>query len=411
MNFEAITFILLLFFALCRPTDSSATKIWKIQSIDTVKYSRDLARDKLFDQDFQVEIDTQIKNIATAGATHVAIGTPYDEEFLPYLKRWVTAARKYNLKVWFKGNWSGWENWFDYPPISPEDHINKTRDFILLNSYLFENGDIFSSCPECENGVIGDPRTGKVNEFRRFLVDEANASNKAFKSIDKQVASNYFPLNGDVAMLVMDENTTANLGGVVVVDHYAADVDNLKSYLLQLIKQSKGEIVIGEFGAPIDDIHGNFDEQMQSEWIKNAFDVIYKIPKVVGINYWTNMDSSTSLWNKNNSPKLALSVLESAYKPKVAKIILIDNKNKYIKNALVLYSNGFVVSNSDGEIKIPYLNESEIIRVSKDGYYERIITVHSINKDNRIVLSKKPSVFSLKFYELISRIMSSRMFR
>jgi hypothetical protein len=74
-----------------------------------MKYSRDLAREKLGNPSFDKVIDDQISRIAGTGATHVALGVPYDPEFLPIMRRWVTAIRKYNLKVWFRGNLSGWE--------------------------------------------------------------------------------------------------------------------------------------------------------------------------------------------------------------------------------------------------------------------------------------------------------------
>lgn len=75
--------------------------LWEVRSIDTVKYSRDLASEKLEDPSFDEVIDLQVKNIAQTGATHVAIGTPYDPKFLPFLRKWVSAARKNRLNVWF----------------------------------------------------------------------------------------------------------------------------------------------------------------------------------------------------------------------------------------------------------------------------------------------------------------------
>ena len=121
---------------------------WEIQSIDTVKYSRDVAREKAKDFSYDEIIDNQVRLIAETGATHVAIGTPYDSEFVPFLSRWVKAARKYNLNVWFRGNLSGWEGWFGYKKITRAEHIQKIREFILGNGGLFAEGDIFSSCPE-----------------------------------------------------------------------------------------------------------------------------------------------------------------------------------------------------------------------------------------------------------------------
>src|SRR3990167_5091604 len=194
---------------------------WQVQSVDTMKYSRDLAREKLHDPAFTGLIDSQVRDIDSTGAIHVAIATPYDDEFLPVLKLWVTAARKYRLGVWFRGNFSGWEGWFEYPKISRDQHLAMTENFILSHPDLFRDGDIFSPCPECENGGPGDPRH-----------------------------------NGDVARLVMDRPTTAALDGIVVVDHYVADPQKLVSDLVSLADSSGGQVVLGEFGVPIPGIHG-----------------------------------------------------------------------------------------------------------------------------------------------------------
>src|SRR5581483_10587790 len=134
------------------------------------------------------------------------------------------AARHHNLHVWFRGNFSGWEGWFNYPSINRATHQEKIAGFITAHPDLFADGDIFTACPECENGGPGDPRqTGDVAGFRQFLIDEYRATQEAFASINKKVQSNYDSMNYDVAMLVMDKETTAALGGIVVIDHYIAD--------------------------------------------------------------------------------------------------------------------------------------------------------------------------------------------
>src|SRR3989339_521194 len=106
-------------------------KFWRIQAVDTMKYSRDMARAKLNDSKFDITIDQQIHAIADTGANYVAIATPYDEEFVPILRRWVASARRYGLSVWFRGNFSGWEGWFEYPRINQIQHLRATRAFIL----------------------------------------------------------------------------------------------------------------------------------------------------------------------------------------------------------------------------------------------------------------------------------------
>lgn len=291
-----------------------STTIWSFQSIDTMKFSRDLSQQKLHDPSFDSVIDAQVKNIAATGATHVAIDTPYDEEFFPILKRWVIAARKYNLKIWFRGNWSGWEGWFNYPKIDRQTHIANTREFILRHRDIFQDGDIFTACPECENGGPGDPRqTGDLLGHRQFLIDEYAVTKAAFKQIGKNVASNYDSMNGDVASAVMDKATTKALDGIVTIDHYVATPEQLVSKVNQIAQATGGKVVLGEFGAPIPDINGEMTEDQQAAWISQTLKLLEKSPEVIGMNYWTNIGSTTSLWNDNGSEKKAVSAIKNFY--------------------------------------------------------------------------------------------------
>lgn len=286
----------------------------KIKSIDTMKYSRDIAREKLNDPSFDVVLEKQVSDIAQTGATHVAIGTPYDKEFVPFLKRWVGAARKNHLKVWFRGNLSGWEQWFNYPAIDRQMHIKNTKEFILGNPDLFEDGDIFTSCSECENGGSGDPRkTGDAQGFRNFLIEEYNSNREAFLKINKKVSTGYFSMNYDVAKLVMDQKTTRALGGIVVIDHYIASPPQLAVDAVSLTQSSGGKIVFGEFGAPIEDITGKMTEDEQANWIGRALNNINNITAIIGVNYWVNTGGSTEIWDENGKPKKAVEVIKNFY--------------------------------------------------------------------------------------------------
>lgn len=287
---------------------------WEIQSIDTMKSSRDSAREKLHDPLFDTVIDTQMKNIAATGANYVAIGTPYDEEFYPFLTRWVQSARKYNLRVWFRGNFSGWEGWFGYPRISREMHIEKTKAFIVNNKDLFEDGDIFTSCPECENGIpISYSDTGSLHAHREFLLREYNMVKSLFSQIGKDVKANYYSMNGDVAKAIMDKPTTAAFDGVVVIDHYVETPSQLAHDVRFLAAQSGGSIILGEFGAPIPDIHGTISEEEQAAWIDEALQELKGIPEVKGINYWVNHGGTTEIWRSTGQPKSAVAVLTKYY--------------------------------------------------------------------------------------------------
>ena len=291
------------------------TLSWGFQSIDTMKYSRDLSREKLNDPTFDLIIDRQIKQIADTGVTHVAIATPYDEEFLPILKRWTKYARQYDLKIWFRGNFSGWEEWFGHKKITRADHLQMTEEFILKNGEIFEDGDIFTACPECENGGPGDPRfNGDAQGHRKFLTDGYELTKRAFVEIGKNVKSNYNSMNGDVAMLIMDRATTTKLDGVVVVDHYVRDPEDLVSDIDKYAKMSGGKVVLGEFGAPIPDLHGEMSEVEQAEWLETTMNLLSRSENVIGMNYWVNVGGSTQLWDGAGNERAAVNILQKYYK-------------------------------------------------------------------------------------------------
>lgn len=296
------------------PPPPKPQPLWAIRSVDTVKTSRDLSREKLNDPIFIATVDQQVKNIKQIGATHIAIATPYDEEFKPFLKMWVASARVNNLHVWFRGNFSGWERWFEYQPIDRVTHLAKVEQFILENPEVFEDGDIFTPCPECENGGPGDPRSNKdVLGHRKFLIDEYHKSLESFSKINKKVDSGFFSMNYDVANLIMDQQTTQALGGWVVIDHYVASPKKLSQDAAALAQKSGGKIILGEYGAPINDITGQMNEQEQAQWIEQALTFLSENKTVVGVNYWVNVGGSTGIWDKEGNPKKAVDIIRKFY--------------------------------------------------------------------------------------------------
>lgn len=379
---------------------------WEVQSIDTMKYSRDLAREKLNDETFNQVIEEQIKKISQTGATHVAIATPYDYEFLPFLWRWVSTARKYNLNVWFRGNWAGWEKWFDYSKIAREEHLQKTEQFILQNKGLFKDNDIFTPCPECENGGPGDPRRTKdINGHRNFLIQEYEITNKAFKKIGKKVRSNFNSMNGDVVKLIMDKKTTEAMDGIIVIDHYVNSVETLVKDIKDLIKQSNGKVVLGEFGAPITDIHDNMSEQDQAEWINKALNELSEIPEFIGLNYWVNLGSSTQLWNKDGSPRQAVSVIYSFYTPSVFSGVVKDQLGKPIAQANIYTSRKNTVTNKQGEFQLSYQSLPLHLTVSRNGFLKQEFNFSEASSVFEVNLIKKREGFFFKIRKFINQLL------
>ena len=295
-------------------THTLPQKRWQIQSIDTMKYSRDMARQGLNNPSYTAQVQKQVAQIAATGANYIAIDTPYDGEFLPILKLWVNAARQNGLHVWFRGNWSGWEGWFNYSSMTETQHITKTKQFILNNKELFHDGDIFTACPECENGLKLDPgNPQQVASFRQFLISENTMEKQVFATIGKNVSVGYVSMNADVARAVMDRPTTQQLGGVVVIDHYVQTPQELAEGVAEIAQQSGGKVMLGEFGVPIPDIQGVMTDEQQKDWIENALQLLSVDKDLIGVNYWVNEGGSTALWNSNNTPKPAVSVIKSFY--------------------------------------------------------------------------------------------------
>ena len=362
--------------------------LWKVQAIDTVKYSRDLAREKQSDTSFDGVIESQVHSIAELGATHVSIGTPYDEEFIPYLRRWVYASRKNNLKVWFRGNLSGWEGWFDYGPITRQEHKDKIKNFILRNTDLFEDGDIFTTCTECENGVVGDPRQTKdVYGFRRFLIEEYMLAKESFRIIDKEVSANYFSMNADVARIVMDKETTKKLDGIVVIDHYVASPEKLDNDIREISQKSGGKVVLGEFGAPIPDIHGKMSEDEQVEWISDVMLRISENKNLLGVNYWTSFGASTQIWDENGNVRKFGDVLKKYYQPKIFKGIIKNEIGYPLKGVAISTDERSTHTNEEGTFSLPYIEDDLLVKIWVSGYKEDKYLI--VDKQDVVILLKK----------------------
>lgn len=391
---KTLIWLILICWWLSKATTVSAAAWWDFQSIDTMKYSRDPSRQFLSDPaELKRVSDQQVKLIAETGATHVAIATPYDEEFLPVLKTWVQMARKYNLKVWFRGNWSGWEGWFEYSGISREEHLAKTAAFIKRHPELFVDGDMFSPCPECENGGPGDPRmNGDAQGYRQFLIDQNRVATNAFKQLGKNVKVNLFSMNGDVAELIMDAPTTKQLGGIVTVDHYVKTPAQMADDVQDYARRSQGQVVLGEFGAPIPDIHGEMTPDEQARWLDETLSKLIDVPELVGLNYWVNVGGSTQLWSDAGEPTPAVAILKKYFQPSAIENQVVDSLGQPIVAAKIRGLHKTTHSNSEGQFSLPYLSSEGDVVISAVGYQSRSLPLSEliVNHDPIQLTSSKP---------------------
>jgi hypothetical protein len=374
---------------------------WQYQSVDTMKFSRDKAREKMNEPDFVAVIESQLKNIAYTGANYVAIGTPYDEEFYPFLKKWVTIARKNGLKVWFRGNFSGWEGWFDYQKIDRQQHKKLLSDFINNHPELFEDGDIFDPCPEAENGGPGDPRQkGDVEGFRNFVVEEYNLTQKIFTKMDKKIITNFASSNGDVARLVYDKETVKKMGGVVAIDHYVASPEQLIKDIEKIQSTTGAQVVLGEVGAPIPDIHGELNEEQQAKWLDKFLNLLTDSKATAGINYWTNAGSSTGIWKEDGKSKMAVEIIRKYYKPRSIAVKVRDKYGNKINDVEAHYHHKIRTSDDMGEVNLPLTDLASDLTLVKDGYLKLTKTIQPTAVDMTIVVTKSEETLVQKILGL-----------
>lgn len=293
---------------------ANATQFWPYQCLDTMKTSRDKARAWKDDPKLDTYIKTEIGAIKQVGANCVAIGTPYNDEFLPYLTKWVTEARAQGLHIWFRGNFAEWEGWFNYRKGMTNDQLlTKTTTFVTSHPDLFQDGDIFTAAPEAENGgTYNQVEKDEYASYRQFLLDEQRVSADAFSKIGKKVEVNWASMNGGFARRLLDQPTIDGLGKVATLDHYIKTAPEMGDYIDYFDHTFGAKVIVGEFGAPIPEINGAMTQDQQAKFVEELMQQLYHHrSQVSGLNYWTSTDSSSAVFNLDGSFKPAAHVLQN----------------------------------------------------------------------------------------------------
>lgn len=380
--------------------------MFEVQSIDTMKYSRDMAGQILNDPHaFNKMIDGQMSLIANTGATHVAIDTPYDDHFIPVLTEWVTSARQHHLSVWFRGNFSGWEGWFNYSKIDRDTHKILLASFIQKNPTLFLDGDILTPCPECENGAAGDPRqTGDKDGYNAFLVEEKKIADSEFSKEGKLVTV-YTSMNADIAREIITPETAHALGGTILIDHYVNTNEKFTSDIASIPKKFSGKIGIGEMGAPVPDLNGDMTDSQQASYVQGMMDALYAQSDILPVvNYWVLTGGSTAIVNDDGSPKPAYKVLQKYFTaPKLSGITYnsLGESLHHVKITVASSTYTYTTTSSSYQVFLPTPLNTVIF--SSEGYRPFIYSIGSTNtsslKKNVYLEPINPSSwYSIRFF-------------
>ncbi len=381
------------FFITIPHAHAEQTTLWKYQCIDTMKTSRDNARRWKNDPKLDEYIEKELSAIVEMGANCVALGTPYNEEFLPYLRKWVKTARKKNLKIWYRGNFAEWEGWFDYPKgMSEEELIRRSDEFIRKNKDLFKDGDVYTAAPEAENGgPFNQVETYEHEAYRSFLVRIHEATQKTFTDINRKVEVNWLSMNGGLAKRMFDKPTLKALGSVAALDHYIKTSEEMGSYIKYFRDSFGAKVVLGEFGAPIPEINGKMTEDQQADFIESLMKELYKYHNdVVGVNYWVSYDSSTEILNEDYSPRKAAFVLKKYFKPAVVKGIVSDTHGARLEGVQISAGDGIgkTFTNKKGEYTLAVPADSMTIKYSLKDHKDST-TVVELRSGQEVVRSPK----------------------
>lgn len=351
------------------PSIYASSTFWQIEAVDTMKMSRDVSRES----DILSRISKYVDAAAKLQPTHITVATPYDEEFYPVLSKWVAEIHSKKIHVWFRGNWSSWEGWFGYPLFKNyQDHHAKTENFIKQHRELFEEGDIFTPAPEPENGGFGDPRLSyeKAVLYRQFLIDSYNACMRGKEAIGINFTCGYFSMNGDIVRDILTPDTVSRMGGVVVVDHFVSSPQKLAQDLKDFHEKYNAKVVLGEFGAPIPDIHGDLTQEEQKEYVGQDFTELTKLSSfLLGVNYWTVFGGSTHVVEDNLDERPVADIIRAYYQPIQISGIISDEFGNRIEGAIVTSDRASASSSAVGgkyTLKIPKILTR--VSVSKTGY-------------------------------------------
>ncbi len=383
-------------------SNPNVQRFWQYQCFDTMKTSRDKARAWKDDKNLKKYIDKEMDAIVRIGGNCVAIATPYDEEFLPVLKLWVQSARNHNLHIWFRGNFSSWEGWFEYPKgMTVMQHHRKTAQFIRNNADLFKDGDIFTPSPEAENGgPFNQVEKDEHEVFRKYLIEEYTMAKDSFAGINKKVEVNWLSMNGGLGKRMFDQKTVDGVGKVVAIDHYIKTAPEMGEFIKYFKDNFNAKLVIGEFGAPIPEINGPMNEDEQAEFIGQLFDqlVTYR-NDVIGINYWTLWDGSAALYNPDWTERKAVKVVERYMKPGLISGIVLSTANEPLSGVTVKTTGGKFQTKTDqnGYYELMLLQGQYLLEVEHPDYTGQTegayVELSSTQKKTFALIPKDPSLW------------------
>lgn len=323
-------------------SQATTNPTWVFQSVDVMKYSKDVVCNYPSD----AFIASEVAKAVELGVTHVAISTPYDNptcgSALVLTQKWVTAIRAAGLHVWHRHLPNAFEATYGVSKHRSPDgtrHLKTIADWYTANSDLVQNGDVVTPIPEPQNGGISGItycadslcQFSNAADFNEWLRTAQLTTKLAIKASGKTIATTLGDNNGvfvglygfDGYITWCDNNpdcvgqskieaaTVTAMDNIIAIDHYpasnatmAGDLDEMRAVF------PNANVVIGEFGTITQST-----EATRQTAAEEAFSAFAARSWVKGVNYWhLGPGGNEGLINSDFTNKAVFGVVEGYYK-------------------------------------------------------------------------------------------------
>ncbi len=308
------------------PDKKTTKSTWKLQSVDTMKWSKDTMRG----QKTESEILSLVKKDKKLGLTHMTVDCPYDDysDYDPviesgYKEKWLNNIRANNMNVWHRQHFNEWEGDYDFQKITPRTTPSRALgdaagvlagtdtsswlylhyNYIKTHSSEFVAGDIFSPIAEIENAGYAGATTDQFSdamELWEFIRDLITVCNRAFADIglEDEIYIGFFGHSGYTVMNKIDE-FTVDCEKFLSIDHYVFDDTTMSSDLDTIIDYFDVPLHIGEWGN-----YQDSDETTNATLVTTIYNVFSGKTDIFGVSYWDDIGGSyESLLNSDLTEK------------------------------------------------------------------------------------------------------------
>lgn len=307
------------------PTQTiSKSKTWEIQSIDSMKETKDRVENQRSDDFINRWLDAAVE----LGATHVAIDTPMTSpkgnQSIDYTRKWLQPLRGRGLKVNHRHPILSMEGDYGVHKDPNQDFVRIIDAYIRTNRDFFQDGDLFG-IPEITNvGINGVNCSSNCifsnkDLFNLFLQKYTIQTRQAFSDIGLSGVrvGGFEGYDGFIAAGLnnpnwqgksfLDHQTVEIFGNIIAIDHYPKNIATMDSDLrvIQSIWPGR-KLFIGECGM----INGESPMEF-----RQCLEVFRQHTEIFGMNYWhMGMGGPESLLNEDFSKRPNFYELQAVYK-------------------------------------------------------------------------------------------------